>query len=417
MVEGLSNFVHNAPPEDHDLKREYLALLPPQQVIDICLRLDVHVPMALKRNIWPTDFRAVLASMQNKTPKVEDAPPSILPPATHGDDQPPKPSTDPKPPDNPPTAGPSTMPVPPLQPFAYVAAQAAYAHSYYPGYPYPAYPPGAVPGVYPQPYTYPGAPPFFTTAHPPEPTPAADDGDLPSYEDMIVEGLTVVNDPEGLAPKDLFNWIYNRWPTVQANFRPSASQALQKAYRRNRFEKSTSGKYRLNPNWSGGSSSTRRATRRPQTQSAAAPMAKPRMPSTAPYTAAPRLLQPFIPVPPRATLPTTGAKTISSSSTPFRYAPPTAVPAPKPNMPPNASNRAYQAAQKILQTINFGAVFDSGVKAESVSHSLADHARADLQAQLALVAAQLEEIAEQEAAAEADAEGEDDDEEMDEVTS
>ena len=35
------------------------------------------------------------------------------------------------------------------------------------------------------------------------------------------------------------------------NFRPSASQALQKAYKRGRLEK-IGGKYRLNPNWEGG---------------------------------------------------------------------------------------------------------------------------------------------------------------------
>lgn len=36
-----------------------------------------------------------------------------------------------------------------------------------------------------------------------------------------------------------------------SNFRPSASQALQKAYKRGRLEK-VGGKYRLNPNWEGG---------------------------------------------------------------------------------------------------------------------------------------------------------------------
>lgn len=44
----------------------------------------------------------------------------------------------------------------------------------------------------------------------------------------------------------------SRWP-LQINFRPSASQALQKAYKRGRLEKAPSGKYRLNPNWGGGS--------------------------------------------------------------------------------------------------------------------------------------------------------------------
>lgn len=69
---------------------------------------------------------------------------------------------------------------------------------------------------------------------------------------MIVEALNDdVRDPEGLAPKDLYTWMASHYP-VQANFRPSASQALQKAYKRGRFEKSLSGKYRLNPSWKGG---------------------------------------------------------------------------------------------------------------------------------------------------------------------
>ncbi|KAF7299573.1 H15 domain-containing protein [Mycena chlorophos] len=399
-----TTIVHNAPPEDHGLKREYLAHLPVHQVIDICLRLDVHVPMALKRDIWPTDFRAALATMQNKPAKVEDAaasPPAV--PTANG--------TDAKPPEQPPVAGPSTVPVAaPVQPYGYPppAPYGAAPAAYYPGYPAYAY-------TYPPPYAYPGAQPFFTTPHAPDPAAAVDDGDLPSYEDMIVEGLTVVNDPEGLAPKDLFNWMASRYP-VQSNFRPSASQALQKAYRRGRFEKSTSGKYRLNPNWEGGSSSTRRATRRPQTQAAVAPLTKPRMPSATPYSA-PRV--PFIPVPPRSAIPTTGAK-IPSYSNPHLYAPPpSAVPIAKPNMPPNPSDAVYQSAQKILQTINFGAaaVDLSRIKAEPAVHSLTDHARADLQVQLVLLAAQLEEIAEQEQADDADGEDEDGDAdaEMEEV--
>lgn len=68
---------------------------------------------------------------------------------------------------------------------------------------------------------------------------------------MLVEALIDMADPEGVAPKDIFLWMEARYP-VQTNFRPSASQALQKAYRRGRFEKRPNGKYRLNPNWEGG---------------------------------------------------------------------------------------------------------------------------------------------------------------------
>jgi hypothetical protein len=75
--------------------------------------------------------------------------------------------------------------------------------------------------------------------------------DLPSYEEMIVEALTGCGDAEGWAPKDLFTWMASRYP-LQSNFRPSASQALQKAFKRGRFEKSSNGKYRLNATWNGG---------------------------------------------------------------------------------------------------------------------------------------------------------------------
>jgi hypothetical protein len=99
------------------------------------------------------------------------------------------------------------------------------------------------------------------------------------------------------------------------------------------------------------------------------------------------------------------------------------VPKPKPAVPPND---AYAAAQNILQTINFGGLFKledderrgllaSPVKSESVSMSLADHARAELQAQLALLAAQLEEIAQEEEKEAASQPGEEEDDDMEEV--
>jgi len=79
---------------------------------------------------------------------------------------------------------------------------------------------------------------------------AADD--LPSYEDMLVEALTDLNEPDGSAPKSLFTWMASRYP-LHTNFRPSASQALQKAFKRGRLEKGSNGKYRLNASWDSGS--------------------------------------------------------------------------------------------------------------------------------------------------------------------
>jgi len=66
----------------------------------------------------------------------------------------------------------------------------------------------------------------------------------------------------------LFEWMISRFPLMN-NFRPSAHQALQKAFKRGRLKKIGS-KYHLNPAWSGGSTS-RRTTRRPQVAGGAAP--------------------------------------------------------------------------------------------------------------------------------------------------
>ena len=68
---------------------------------------------------------------------------------------------------------------------------------------------------------------------------------------MLVQALQAHNDPNGTAPKQLFQWMAATYP-LQANFRPSASQALQKAFKRGRFEKNKEGKYRLNASWEGG---------------------------------------------------------------------------------------------------------------------------------------------------------------------
>jgi len=89
--------------------------------------------------------------------------------------------------------------------------------------------------------------------HVPQPVhPEQGPDDLPSYEEMIVEALQEFSDPEGCAPKDLFASMAAKYP-LQSNFRPSASQALQKAFKRGRLEKGNNGKYRLSATWEGGS--------------------------------------------------------------------------------------------------------------------------------------------------------------------
>ncbi|TFK52461.1 hypothetical protein OE88DRAFT_1405925 [Heliocybe sulcata] len=139
------------------------------------------------------------------------------------------------------------------QPSYYGHPPGAYPH--YPGYPtaYPHYPQYPSNGQTPPVPSYPTPPPM----RPPiQVDPAGMSAeDLPSYEDMIVEALMDCADPEGLAPKNMFQWMAARYP-LQSNFRPSASQALQKAFKRGRLEKSNDGKYRLNASWEGGSVST-----------------------------------------------------------------------------------------------------------------------------------------------------------------
>lgn len=156
--------------------------------------------------------------------------------------------------------GPSVQPAYPHQPYGYSHHQVSYPHApYYSGspatgysYTYPAYPP---PTTYPQ-GTAAAPTPFPNNLSTPLPHHGAEvqlsAEDLPSYEDLIVEALMECTDPEGTAPKNIFTWMCSRYP-LQANFRPSASQALQKAFKRGRLEKSDSGKYRLNPLWEGGS--------------------------------------------------------------------------------------------------------------------------------------------------------------------
>lgn len=198
-------------------------------------------------------------------------PPNERESATPAPDQPPSTASEPKPPE-PSTSSPApvtpqpaeppkdTAPQPPAapayptQPHAFANQPAYPHHTPYYGPPAHTWPPYShVPYPTP-PSSYPpqsGMAPLPTYRNAASPDPPQSSDDMPSYEEMIVEALTECSDPQGmLAPKDLYNWMSSRYP-VQSNFRPSASQALQKAYRRGRFEKSSSGKYRLNPKWDG----------------------------------------------------------------------------------------------------------------------------------------------------------------------
>lgn len=353
-VEKISPSSSSANP---DSRETYLSLLPHEQIIEICLLFEPHVPLHVKATVWPADLGAAILELKKKTaalaqPQPQSQPdPAIVPtPATNGahvglfahqvhppgryasppplDEVPPMgslrnpaeearekekasvaaaaststatlPSTSHPPTNNGdsstrqatpgshaatslPQGQPATLhpPAPyPYGPYGYPmppppqGQQGAYPHTPYysqPGYsshyPYPHYPPGypaPPPGPTPPPPHAHGSQPLFNSSplvrppiHPstavPQPPPPPPSGeDLPSYEEMIVEALLDCGESEGAAPKDLFTWMASRYP-LQTNFRPSASQALQKAYKRGRLEKRAGGKYRLNASWEGG---------------------------------------------------------------------------------------------------------------------------------------------------------------------
>ncbi|KAI0755118.1 hypothetical protein C8Q80DRAFT_411529 [Daedaleopsis nitida] len=465
-----------------DSRKTYLSLLPPEQIIEICLLFEPHVPVHVKATVWPADLEAAILELKTKLPTIETVtqhaaitpgstahgtsqpshvgPPAhqVHPPGHHvplqpSDEDPPMgslrdpaevakekasaaaasistPSPAPQPPSNGDpqssarqgtpgshagTPGPQGQahhanlhpPAPyPYPPYGYPmppqpqGQQAAYPHAPY--YPPSAYPPPYSYPHYPPPPGYPTPPPghspppppppsnqgpFSTNPlarpppHPsigvPQPPPPPSGEDLPSYEEMIVEALTDCGDLEGAAPKDLFTWMASRYP-LQTNFRPSASQALQKAYKRGRLEKRTGGKYRLNPTWEGGATS-KRTTRRPQTLAQTTyAMHHPPPPPSSPFTNAP-LQHPHPqqhPPPPAQQQPYNGYPYPYPYGHYPGYPPPNPPGQPareRPSVPaqPPAENAitankpaddkdeagdngdAWQAAQHILQAINF----------------------------------------------------------------
>ncbi|TFK27347.1 hypothetical protein FA15DRAFT_666407, partial [Coprinopsis marcescibilis] len=509
--------------QDHELKRQYLGLLPPQQIIEICLTFDLHVSPYVRSTVWPIDLSTAIAGLHKSTSEaaqedastksssnrketnggeaVMDSLGDSSAESTPSPDEPPEkaaeerrppdkegettnggasatpasvsPETSPVPTPAPasmptpvatPAPAPTPTPAPPAPPAPSPVIQVppmahGYPHQPY-GYPYPHTPyyppPPAYPyshpqyphySQYPQPPQAPGyMPPPPTSMYPPPPAPhlqtVMQDGsageDLPSYEEMLVEALQDSNDPEGSAPKDLFTWMASRYP-LQSNFRPSASQALQKAYKRGRLEKSSNNKYRLNAAWEGGSTS-RRTTRRPQTHPHTSTPSNPI--SSSPFTNAPLVHhhnqnqqqsvqpQPYPPHPygypysqsypaaqPSAQAPVQPPQAPAMTSAAPAADPKTTVASSDPSQ-----SDAYEAAQNILKAINFGNLLqfptdeaqdgvtskDAGLQsvqnqARNVaagpadagpSHSNQDvGGRADLQAHLALLAVQLSELA------------------------
>ncbi|KAI6039307.1 hypothetical protein EDC04DRAFT_2686040 [Pisolithus marmoratus] len=454
--------------EIYAIKKQYLGLLPPPQVIDICLTFEAHAPLHIKSSVWPYDIRAAIAAILSKkaqesqTQTESDPTPAehekTLHPAASAS-QPSSPTLDaaavPSASKSPPAATQPQPPAPvhyPHQPYyhpSYPHAPYYAPHATYPPYPPPphmAYPPNlpAQPSLFPSAaLTYPPhSPPAQRQAQPqppPPPLPPNAVDDLPSYEEMIVEALLDCADPEGCAPKDLFSWMAMHYP-LQTNFRPSASQALQKAYKRGRLEKGSNGKYRLNESWEGGNTS-RRTTRRPQTHTQVVmPGSQATSSAPSPFTHAPLVTHgsQMRPPPPGQPPGYTGY--------PYGYyyqgAPlPASAPVPATSQPSSLTQKqsaenldqetgegtdAWEAAQNILKAINFGQLLRMNGDAEDNSGTISTerppgpsaesfdsqsmsrvHAvgepgpqveltgnqRAALQAQLALLAAQLVELA------------------------
>ncbi|KAL5501297.1 hypothetical protein ACEPAH_8557 [Sanghuangporus vaninii] len=313
------NGSHELPDDERILKRIWLTLLPMEQVIEILLKLDESLAKegddeecwkTVRPRLWPTDLKAAVlhaavakivessgrATVSNSENAEDKGVSNVL---STTDDS--KKNGDTKDPplsastsmsnetttttevktlhDIAPTPSTTTL-VPPLIPIrrpspptSTTTYQAAASASTSSSYPYQPYSSGSISyqqSSHHQPYStsYSPSPPTVPARvppPPPTPAPVEDEDDLPSYEEMLVQALTVHNDPDGTAPKQLFQWMAATYP-LQANFRPSASQALQKAYKRGRFEKNSEGRYRLNPRWEGGNTS-RRTTRRPQSYS------------------------------------------------------------------------------------------------------------------------------------------------------
>lgn len=472
--------------EIYAIKKQYLCLLPPPQVIDICLTFEAHAPLHVKSSIWPYDIRAEIAVILAKkahepkaqTPGVEQAATEEASKAKTP--QPDASASKPSSPTPSVAAGPSVAspsqssvtqsPAQPPLPSAVHYPHQPYYHPSYPhasyytphttyGYPH-AYPPYPPPTPVPYPSNQPSQPSPFTTAPiahaphpppeqrpplPPPPPPLNAVDDLPSYEEMIVEALIDCGDPEGCAPKALFSWMAMHYP-LQTNFRPSASQALQKAFKRGRLEKGNNGKYRLNDNWEGGNTS-RRTTRRPQTLSQATTPG----PQASPSASSPFTHVPLIPHGSQMRPPPPGQPP-GYPGYPYGYyyqgtsSVPGAAPSNTGQQVPSAQKQiseqadhetgegsdAWEAAQNILKAINFGqllrmpeeeaadgtgtastsaerqsvpsnemndsqaapATDDCATTASVLQVQLNGEERAALQAQLALLAAQLAELTE-----------------------
>ncbi|CAG8522724.1 5564_t:CDS:2 [Ambispora leptoticha] len=91
----------------------------------------------------------------------------------------------------------------------------------------------------------------------PSPTTA----NLPSYEEMIVEAITAIADPNGVPPKAIFDRMESTYP-LHSKFRSSASQALHKAVKKGRVLKVGLTLYKLNSDYTAPAKNARRLHRK-----------------------------------------------------------------------------------------------------------------------------------------------------------
>lgn len=59
--------------EDTERKKTYLSLLPPAQIIELCLAFEQHVPALLRASLWPADLEGAISALQKVAP--DAAPP------------------------------------------------------------------------------------------------------------------------------------------------------------------------------------------------------------------------------------------------------------------------------------------------------------------------------------------------------
>ncbi|KAL7751357.1 hypothetical protein RI367_003217 [Sorochytrium milnesiophthora] len=80
-------------------------------------------------------------------------------------------------------------------------------------------------------------------------SPPTDSSDqrLPAYEVLIAQALAALQNPDGVAPRVIFDWMQENYPDLPRGFRGSATQALKKALHKRRVLRTKRSGYIVNP--------------------------------------------------------------------------------------------------------------------------------------------------------------------------